>query len=583
MMYNLSMFKRFEGKIEELFYPNDKYTFLIGAGISMEPPTQYPSAIEMVQTFLELLTPKEVMQDISMDDLRFEIVVEIVQRFIDEKLEFMNYFEILRNPNLIHAFLAIMNHNGHYIITTNYDYMIEKVYGMIYSNAQIRTVITKSEFLKYEKPDYEVKKGTNLLYKLHGCKQNYSNLKDTSDSLTITMKDFGKNSKTKNPLDMDSFMKPAIVNCMNERTLIVMGYSGGDDFDITPLIIEMHNFSRIFWIEHTNSEKLEILKYSCISANDKIVDLSLKREMRILKEIGNMGKIPVFLIKANTKEFVKNVLIKHLIQDKTAIKILKDEYIKEHIRRGNWETTFNNFLISMYENRYNPPILKKLWFAGALYKRIHQFEKAEIYYKKALDLAEKDSNIVFKVIFLYELGSNYSQNWNFDEAIDKLKEALILIDSLTIKGKKIINSIIGRIFISIGEAYKQKNTLSKALEYFKKSLKIAEKTGDLTAKASSLLYRGDIYMKTENYTDALNALKVSLGIIEELNNIEAKAACCKIIGTIFQKLGKKTKAIKYLELSYDIFKKLLLKDEANLLRKEIQIILEKTINSPAEE
>ena len=123
--------EKFSGKIKDIFRSDANYTFLIGAGISMEAPSNLPSAREIVTRLVELCAPEECHNEIlSLESLRFEMVVEHLKSKsnIDKNLEFMEYFAEVTTPNLIHLFLAKMVINGegkHKVITTNFDYLIE--------------------------------------------------------------------------------------------------------------------------------------------------------------------------------------------------------------------------------------------------------------------------------------------------------------------------------------------------------------------------------------------------------------------------------------------------------------------------
>ncbi|KKM03763.1 hypothetical protein LCGC14_1771150, partial [marine sediment metagenome] len=56
-MVNDEFFDLFEGSFTDLLSYDEKYTFLAGAGISMDAPTKIPSAREIVRTMLELCAP----------------------------------------------------------------------------------------------------------------------------------------------------------------------------------------------------------------------------------------------------------------------------------------------------------------------------------------------------------------------------------------------------------------------------------------------------------------------------------------------------------------------------------------------
>ena len=72
-----------------------------------------------------------------------------------------------------------MIENGHFVITTNFDSLIE--YALIeigISKNSILPVITREEFQLYDDPDTLFRKDKLLVYKIHGSPSNI--IKNTS-------------------------------------------------------------------------------------------------------------------------------------------------------------------------------------------------------------------------------------------------------------------------------------------------------------------------------------------------------------------------------------------------------------------
>ena len=84
------------------------------------------------------------------------MIAELIQRYIDYGLEFMDYFEFGTEPNLIHYFLAQAITKGNAVYTTNFDYLIEYALQKILPSdkkTQIAPVITKHDFEDNQNPD----------------------------------------------------------------------------------------------------------------------------------------------------------------------------------------------------------------------------------------------------------------------------------------------------------------------------------------------------------------------------------------------------------------------------------------------
>jgi hypothetical protein len=162
----------------------------------MDKPSNVPSAIEIVRNLLELSAPpEEVANLLALDKLRFELVVEKIKIEIDEDLRFLDYLELITEPNLIHYFLANSIIRGNYVITTNFDYLIEHALMRTLEkkwHEDIIPIITKEDFIFYQEPKRLIDNNKYSIYKIHGSKRNIVTNKDTSDSLITTISALGK-------------------------------------------------------------------------------------------------------------------------------------------------------------------------------------------------------------------------------------------------------------------------------------------------------------------------------------------------------------------------------------------------------
>ena len=88
-----SVFKPIKVKIEDIFSLEAKYTFLVGAGISMENPSGLASARELGTNLIKLCVPSEEVNGIlQLEGLRYELIVELIQKYFDPELRIMDYF-----------------------------------------------------------------------------------------------------------------------------------------------------------------------------------------------------------------------------------------------------------------------------------------------------------------------------------------------------------------------------------------------------------------------------------------------------------------------------------------------------------
>lgn len=198
-MTNIELFESFHGNVEDLFLTEKKYTFLVGAGVSMDAPTNMPSAREIVRALLEFCAPPEELENLlSLNLLRYELVVEKIQNIFDESLKFMDYLELVSIPNFIHFYLANLISKGHYVITTNFDYLIEHALLNILpenKHFNIYPIITKEDFLSFQEPIKLIESEKYPIFKIHGSKRNIITGELTKESLITTISALGENVK----------------------------------------------------------------------------------------------------------------------------------------------------------------------------------------------------------------------------------------------------------------------------------------------------------------------------------------------------------------------------------------------------
>ncbi|TFG05817.1 MAG: hypothetical protein EU539_08930, partial [Promethearchaeota archaeon] len=381
-MSHYSIFEDFDGSIEDLFLLGEKYTFLAGAGISMDAPTNMPSARDIVRDLLTYCAPPEEVNNLlGLDGLRYELVVEKIQDIHDEDLKFMDYLEIVDLPNLIHFFLAHLIKMGHHVITTNFDYLIENaLIDILPENLHfnIYPIITKEDFLSFQDPDILLNAGKYPIFKIHGSKRNFITGQDTQDSLITTISALGREREEGTTFAIEPYKKPAIYNLMKNRTLIVMGYSGSDDFDIGPMLKELPFLSRLIWVEHTSSDQITIRKVKPKGPIENQNQISKLHEA--LAEIRSQGDIEVFLINVHTNIFIRDhlwsLLLPNTLFDES--KILKSD--GEIPDFGQWIQPFYS----------NISLIEKYRFATDLFYNLKDVNAATRCTDKGLALAKQE-------------------------------------------------------------------------------------------------------------------------------------------------------------------------------------------------
>ncbi len=242
--------------IYKLLKEDQKITFLVGAGCSVDTPSNLPAGRSMMDAIIKYVCAESEVEKISnLEELRFEALIEIVKDKIDEDLKIIDFYGLCDKPNNQHFFFADMIKKGHYVMTTNFDFLIE--YALLNLNVpkeEIVCVITKEDFKKYCDPGDLKLQGKKLLYKIHGSTRNLLTGEDTRQSLITTIQAFGSNKESLNVFQVEPFKRPVFDNISKFRSLVVMGYSGSDDFDVIPTLKVFRDLNNVIWMNYIGND-----------------------------------------------------------------------------------------------------------------------------------------------------------------------------------------------------------------------------------------------------------------------------------------------------------------------------------------
>lgn len=229
--------------VDELFSPANRYCFLAGAGISVDPPSNLPLAKDIVcqvvaSLQLENNTERKMLEDFDHGLLRFEQFMELISNFYDPHLNILDHLAMCRSPNMIHNFLAHALERGDSVFTTNFECLIELACTQRGINA--RSIYGSMHAETNENgPERQV-------WKLHGSLQDEQG-KDTRESVVATLSRVGQQGEA---FSSDPYLRNAFQKNIQQRHLVVLGYSGLDDYDIVPMISHAKSDKRIIWVWH---------------------------------------------------------------------------------------------------------------------------------------------------------------------------------------------------------------------------------------------------------------------------------------------------------------------------------------------
>jgi hypothetical protein len=359
-------FEQCDIDIGEITSSAESLTFLVGAGISMEPPSNLASGQEIVKAIIQYGTSKDAIDKISNLDLRYEHIIELFRDHFDPDLKILEYYEETNEYNVLHRFLAKMIREGQYVMTTNFDYLIEAAVGL--NDPNLEVVISQTDFDKFS--DMELIKNKEILpvYKIHGSLQNPKTGDDTRNSILSTIDSFGK-SKEGEIFFVESFKRRLFEEVCNDRTLIVMGYSGGDDFDILPTLFHMKGIKRIIWISHS-SEK-----------DQKMETYHLEEKSNLPKDIANGNQIKDELFSKIKSELDSVDVYKVVAHTGKLVSLLMGEKYKQS--KIPWKNDALQWLIDKF-----PDISEedKCFFTGNIFYNYGEYDEAIIFYNNFIKL-----------------------------------------------------------------------------------------------------------------------------------------------------------------------------------------------------
>ncbi|MBD3353174.1 MAG: tetratricopeptide repeat protein [Candidatus Lokiarchaeota archaeon] len=530
-MQMASFFNKSERDLRDLFSPNKRYTIIAGAGISMDEPSCLLSARQIVGYLIDACCPPEEKNSImALDGLRYELVIEAIKKIYDPELNFMNFFDFFEKPNINHHLCAaiIIQELGD-VITTNFDYLIELAAMDQLDEKQyprIMPVITREDFAKFNhKEDIEKLRTQKRLpiCKIHGSKKNIISGNNTTDSLVTTMADLGKGRGGGETFAVEPYKRPLLTNLTDNRSLIVIGYSGSDDFDIGPTLKSLPNVKEIFWINHImdeftgNADHYEVvddIQYLKIDPNLPQIDRVLGDLGKSLRVIESDAKI--YRIDVNTGQFIEKFLWNVLFKDKKIPKIGTYDRSKEEL---------SDIIKGLLGSDLGSEILQ--WeMAYIIYDRLFKREKGLECAEKMMAIAKKVKNSYKEgKALLYKSTMLQTQN-KFEESVKCYNQALEIADE----------DYKDELYEGLGECFKSLGRYKDAIKMVRKGINIAKKQQDLESLTSLTYSMGQLYVDQGRYKKAMDTFNLGLDYADKIGDLLNKSSILTQIAGIKMQL-----------------------------------------------
>ncbi|MFX0201877.1 MAG: tetratricopeptide repeat protein [Candidatus Hodarchaeota archaeon] len=270
---------------------NDSLVFFVGAGVSFPRPSCLPMASQILKNmfcFLFELDKQEICEifkfnpDIKKEQAYKKLAHQLAgECFFPFEATFQGLYEILGypvirfvellkmgKPNLHHVMLAYAMNKGHTVITTNFDQHIENAY---------KNNFGKSPKLLITDKDYQEAIDNNqidgVLAKIHGDIDDYNSIALTFEGVTATTDRtiyIGDDIDAEKGIQQFQMIHQRttlsipkalfLQKVLQEKKIILIGYSGSDNFDIMPILKNSELICSGLWVVHSNEEVSKEIK-----------------------------------------------------------------------------------------------------------------------------------------------------------------------------------------------------------------------------------------------------------------------------------------------------------------------------------
>ncbi|MFX0061588.1 MAG: tetratricopeptide repeat protein [Candidatus Hermodarchaeota archaeon] len=563
-----------ENTLERLFRPEDKFCFLAGSGISVDPPSYLPTGSQFTRILLEQLVPQEESPEIlelmnlqrptmrnSSDYLRFEQLLGYLEKF-DPQLQILNRYATCKTPNFSHLFLAQMLVQGHTVLTTNFDNLIEyALLKMGVSRKRICPVINQKTW------EMEFKRKQYPIYKTHGSlidfRTNQADLGSLKSILTLIKRNRGE------MFQLESWKRKVLLPFLQDHDLIILGYSGLNDFDVIPTLWNISSSKRVLWVNHDPKiafDEAEIKLFEgressrttgMRSYEDRVNQILLAFSRYQTRQASDLVHITV-----DTGQFLDWLWRRYISsppkESNTKLSPETEWLLSEHLglsEANKWLLAGQIFDDRYISNRALQAYQTALRFAkdsgdqkeqGACLNNLAWFfytqnrlEEALTYYREAFIIADQLNNQRGKVSLLKNIGWLLHKQGHFEEAFMHYQQSLDIVLKLPDSWEQ------AAIYTNMAWLFFDQQKLKETFEYFQRALNIYERLDDLQGKATILNSIGRLFHTQERFQQAIEYYQQSLDITEQLGDLRGKTSRLNNIGKLFENQGRPDLALTY--------------------------------------
>jgi tetratricopeptide (TPR) repeat protein len=483
--------------------PPCSIAYLAGAGVSIPPPSALPGAPALISALVEALTSDPSLRAsieartfnagsakrFTGDFLRFEAVIGCIKLAIDSGVRILSVYSACTEPNPYHFYLAEQLARGAMVLTTNFDNLIEIAcqarsieYSLVVSNQDLTAFSVEPTSFK------------NPLIKLHGGYDVLSSHPSGPVDIKATLEQVGRVylSGGSQPLTT------ALATVSRSRHLVVMGYSGCDDFDIMPCLLKEDLLPGLTWIDHA----------------DQSTELHRKA-------LAQSPDLPPYRLLAARSTETSEVTV---IRGSTASILGIDMSCGAGVERYDWTRVFTAWRAEHLGSESH-----RLLLLGELLVQMERFaEGVEIFESIAIDelSQEQATALYFSLSCLYVYLNDTPRAIR---SLSEIAESDHEVEGLSLKGFAYYN--LARINTSMGQ-------YTEAGVYLRAALNIFKGAGDAARISDCLHEAGRIYIETGNSEAAVTNLHAAVRLSQVMGDLRGTAIGYSEIARALAREGK---------------------------------------------
>lgn len=250
-------------------------TFLCGAGISLDVPASLPTVHRFLGELLQACDAPaglaaQILARASLPPVpRFEGLVEEIAKLNDRDFTLTRVFDT-RTFNPLHAAIAAFLRRGSSVVTTNFDNCLERAA----EGTGYERVVFRGHDLDAPPPSGAV------LSKPHG-----SHPLTDEEQRTQLVVSIAAISRTNNGFALLPRWREHLRGLFDDRIVVVAGYSGSDDFDLTPLLLESRP-RKVLWLAH------------------EAITIAEERDAASMPSAARFGSLPLRVIAGPTRDIL---------------------------------------------------------------------------------------------------------------------------------------------------------------------------------------------------------------------------------------------------------------------------------------